>query len=57
MPSMQPCSFSCANERFRPKSDVNTMSAHRRPPLICSTSVVCEVCASAAPYTMITKSA
>ena len=54
---MQPCSFSCANERFRPKSDVNTMSAHRRPPLICSTSVVCEVCASAAPYTMITSSA
>ena len=37
--------------------DVNTMTAHRRPPLICSTSVVCEVCASAAPYTMITKSA
>ena len=49
MPSMQPCSFSWLNERFRPSSDVNTISAHRRPPDSCSTSVACAVCPSAAP--------
>ena len=57
MPSRQPCSFSCENDRLRPSNDVNTTSAHNRPPLICSTSVACEVCASAAPYTTSTNSA
>ena len=49
MPSMQPCSFSCANERPRPKSEVNTMSAHRRPPVMASTSDACADCPSDAP--------
>ena len=57
MPSMHPCSFSCANERPSPKSDVNTISTHNNPPPICAMSIPRAVSASAAPYTMMTSSA
>ena len=57
-PSKQPVlRLACANERFRPRSDVNTTSAHRRPPHTCRHvgSRAGEVCASAAPNTTITR--
>ena len=56
-PSRHPCSFSWANERPSPKSEVNTMSAHSSPPLMRTISRSRTVSARAAPYTMMTRSA
>jgi hypothetical protein len=49
IPSRQAFSCSWANERFKPKSEVNTTRAHSRPAAICRMSNWLEVCESAAP--------
>ena len=56
-PSKQPFSVSLENERFRPRSDVNTTSAHRRPPDTSRNSEPGRAKESATPNTTMTRKA